>query len=291
MLKKALGSLDSSTGVFTPAPRIDMRGCLEFSFSQITSPAPASPPAGPSFQSIYSTINPSPTPHLHYGGSPTANPRVPGCKPQTGRTFRQQKRLELMVQLENAAVPEHAAAAMLGISFTRLKQIKKSTDYLKTRMQLTLGIVIDHGQRLTQVKEQRKEILTQMLPQALQVIANAVQRPALSLGEQKFQVAVAQDILDREGSLAKVSKSEVRTVDKFDWNFIDSQNRSIMDVVRGSAQTRHARAATEIQDTLNLSRDFSSSRTIDPKEQQEALEVLEKEALAAVMSQPPQWEN
>lgn len=283
MMKKALGSLDTSTGVFTPAPRPDYRSLLAF---RVTPPAPA--PAAPTPFPSSSIFNPTGVSngHLHYGGSPTANPKINGCKPASGRSFRTQKRLELMVQLENSAVPDHMAAAMLNISLTRLKQIKKSTDYLKARMKLTLGIVVDHGQRLEQIKEQRKEVLTSMLPQALQVIANAITRPALTVQEQKLQVAVAQDLMDREGSLAKVSRSEVKQVDKFDWNFIDEQNRSIFDVIKTTAKANmnNSRTAAEIQDAVNLSADFSNSKTIDVKDQQAALDTLEKEAILEALT-------
>jgi hypothetical protein len=278
--------------VSAPASQ-DMRPCLRFSDSTLAAGPPA-PPAPPiSFNLNQGAIPPVPPlkRHLHYGGSPIATNGGIGCKPEKHRTFRQQKRLELIVQLENAAMPEQATAAMLCISVPRLRTIKKSADYLKTRMRLTFGIVVDHEARLSQIKEQRKEILTSMLPQALQVIANVLNKPTatLSIAEAKLQVAVAQDMLDREGSLAKVSRTEVKPVASFDWNPLDASNQSIFDVIRGAATANAARYASGgsdpngVQDTIELSKAFSESSTIDIKEQQEALELLEKQALAGLI--------
>ena len=292
MFKKPIGIFDTATKTFTVAPSIDYRSLLNISLCSMEQPAPAPPTAAQVF-STPATAHSS-TAHLHYGGSPVATNGFIGCKPQKGRTFRQQKRLELMVQMENAQIPEHMAAAMLGISLTRLKGIKKSLDYLKARMQLTLGIVIDHGQRLETIKEQRKEVLTQMLPQALQVIAHVVNRPTatLTIPEQKLQVAVAQDLLDREGSLAKVSKTEVKQVDRFDWNHMDAAGRSIIDVIRGAAkQNMTVSRASEVQDVINLSQDFSNSRTLNITEQQAALDELEKQALFAATENPARFQN
>jgi len=301
MLKKAIGSLDTTTGVFQQAPRPDYRGLLSFNSYSFSPPAPAPPaasifpppaatqPAGPPNNGVASI------PHLHYGGTPVATNGGIGCKPSKGRSFRMQKRLELIVQMENAQIPEHMMAPMLGISLTRLKGIKKSLDYLKVRMQLTLGIITDHGQKLEVIKEQRKDVLTQMIPQAMQVIAHVINQPTalLDLGKQKLQVAVAQDLMDREGTLVKVSKSEVKQVDRFDWNGIDSAGRSIMDVIRGAARQNMGGAAraSEVQDIINLSHDFSNSRTINVVEQQAALDKLEKEAILTAAVNPPRFQN
>lgn len=284
MLKKPQGTYDIATGVYTPAPTQDFRELLQFSLS----PPPTSTQnsSSSSNANVFPPAPAGPQQHLHYGGTPTKTNGGIGCKPATARTFRQQQRYELMVKMETSQIPDHMAAPMLGISLTRYKQIKKSFEYLKVRMELTLGIIVDKGQRLEVVREQRKEVLTQMLPDALKVIAHVVSQPTplLSLQDKKLQVAVAQDLLDREGSLAKVSKSEIRQVDEFNWKSLDDSNKSVFDVIRGAAQKNMQINASRIQDTINLSADFSNSKTIDVKEQQAALSELEAEAIARAVS-------
>lgn len=297
MLKKAIGAFDTSTGKFVAAPKVDYREMIKF---QLGSEIPeshsscasrnATPISSSGYAAFASSSGAAPSSkggHLHYGGSVNQSKKSMGVKPQSGRTFKQQKRLELIVRMENAAIPEGQIAAMLLITVNRLRSIRKTLEYLKARHQITLGIVVEAEASLPQIKEQRKEVLTQMLPQALQVIANVIYQPTalLDTGAKKLQVSVAQDLMDREGTLAKVSKSEIKVEDKkFDWNFMDQSHGSVLDVIRGSAQSRMNRNAFDLQNTINLSQDFSNSATISAIDQQASLDNLEKQALAEALA-------
>jgi len=167
--------------------------------------------------------------HLYYGGSISPKGAL-GPKPELGRQFRNQRRLELIVRLENAGIPESAISGMLTITVNRLRSIKKSPDYLAARIKITTGLIIDQDGALEETKAQRKEMLTRMLPAALQVIANAVHAPAITLGERRFQHEVARDILDREGTLAKVQRAEVVTAPAFDWTIHEATSIQILSV-------------------------------------------------------------
>ena len=197
---------------------------------------------------------PSPQEHLHYGGSLNTKTGAQGPKPHIGRQFRHQKRLELIVRMENAGLPESAIGAMLGISVNRIRHIKKSTDYLAARMKITVGLIVDQEGSLADIREQRKEMLVQMLPAALQVIANAVNAPALSLGERRFQHDVARDILDREGTFAKVQRSEITTTPTFDWSLHEQVSTEIFAVA--------AAAPKEIEDSMKTVERVSATQKI-----------------------------
>lgn len=240
--------------------------------------------------------------HLHYGGSINKQTGALGPKPQLGRTFRQQKRLELMVRLENAGIGVGAAAAMLGISVNRFNYLKKSPDYLNARLKITHGIIVDYDTQLQVVKEQRKDILTSMLPPALQVIANELNAPAVTLAERKHKASVALELMDREGTFAKVSRTEIKPVDHFEFEEADKASRSIIDAIRGAAApvtfsersgeraARHnlatepravGAASTESTHTIEAveaNEAFSNSHTLSQTDQQLALAKLEEEA-------------
>lgn len=221
--------------------------------------------------------------HLHYGGS--LNPRTSalGPKPQLGVTFRKQKRFETIIRLENAGLGEQAISAMLCISVNRLRYLKKDPDYLSARIRITHGIITDHEASLAQVKEQRKEILTQSLPAALQVLANELLAPAITLAERKHKVEVARDLLDREGTFAKVSRTEVKPVDHFDFEEADKASSSVISAIRGVAapalKQSSADRASEIETTIATAASFASGETIDASAQQAALDRLEAEAV------------
>lgn len=218
---------------------------------------------------------------LHYGGSLRASSSTPGLspRPKAGRgrpssngSFQAQKRFEMIARMENAGLPEAAIAPMLGISVPRLRYLKKLPEYLIVRMRITHGIILDNDAKVAEIKEQRKELLVQMLPPALQVLANTLLTQANSYPEKKLQVTVAQDILDRSDIYTKVSRTEVKPVSFFDFEKADEESSRVL------AAIKNAPALQSSVDT-DTARSFScGSESLTEEDQQLALSSLEAEA-------------
>lgn len=224
---------------------------------------------------------------LHYGGSLSRKTGRLGAKPAAQAQFKSQKRLETIVRLENAAIPESACAAMLCISVPRLRTIKKSPEYLAARIRITHGIILDHDSQIETIKSQRKEMLTQLLPPALQILANELSQPAHTLAERKHQAAIAQDLLDREGTFAKISKTEIKPVDAFDFEKADTASASVINTLKSAvSQQRLSASASSTVDThsahtadaVAANDEFSRSHTLSAVDQQAALDALEESA-------------
>jgi hypothetical protein len=170
---------------------------------------------------------------------------------------------------------------MLAISVPRLRTIKRSSDYLKARVAITHGIILDTESQLADIKEQRKEILTQMLPPALRVIANAVNQPPTSFPERVLQVKVAQDILDREGTFAKISRSEIRPAEGFNWASSEHSAREVISVIRGVRTSREAvelnssEQSLETARLIEITKAFATGKTITSEADSLAQRVLE----------------
>jgi hypothetical protein len=207
----------------------------------------------------------------HYGGSIKSNGKLSNS-PTGHKHFNAHKRHELIARLENAMLPRTAIAGMVGMSVNRLNHIMKSAAYLNTRLAITHGIIVDFDSRLADIKEQRREILTSFLPPALQILANEISRVPQNLAERKHQTAVAQDMLDREGSLAKISKTEIKPVDFFDFEHADRVSSVTIQAIRGTVQ----QTTEGVSEAMEISKKFSNSHTLDVGEQQEALKVLER---------------
>ena len=215
---------------------------------------------------------------LHYGGS--ANPRSGSLsnKPQAKRQFRVHLRHEQIIRLEAAGFTAGQIAPMLRISVPRIKQILRSPEYLIDRLKITHGIILDHDAQLSKIKEQRKEMLVQLLPAALQTIANELRRaPSPLLSERKHQTALALELLDREGTFAKVSRTEIKPVDAFDFEEKDAVSRSILSVIRGVAPPPALLSGTgeHSDEAVKANSEFSNSHTLSAMDQQAALKSLE----------------
>jgi hypothetical protein len=233
---------------------------------------------------------------LHYGGSAGKRGRL-SAKPDPKRAYAFQKKLETMVRLEAAGIGAAASAAMLCISVQRLNFLKNTPDYLTVRMRITHGIILDHDASLTHIREQRKEILVEMLPPALMILARELQRQPVTLAERAHQVRVAQDVLDRQGDFAKISKTEIKPVDSWDYEKHDAASKDIIAAIRGvsaappppngttnSATKQLANSFTDegmhSLEAVEANEAFSNSHTLSQTDQEAALARLEAEAAA-----------
>ena len=223
--------------------------------------------------------------HLHYGGSINPNGTV-SAKPQRGRVFKRQRRIEDIIRLENAGFSPVAIGAMLCISARRVVQVKATPDYLQARIRITHGIILDRDSRLSEIKEQRKEYLTQLLPDAWQFLAEEIQKPAQTLSERKLKLALTQDLLDREGTFAKISRTEIKPVDAFDFEKADAESMAVIHALKGATvhQVQHSVEAIE------ANKKFSNSHTLSAVDQQAALDSLEEEATNELVQMPTNGE-
>jgi len=212
---------------------------------------------------------------LHYGGVISQKTGRLGQRAGKGHQFKAKRRLENISRLENAGFTRPQIAAMVSISVNRLSHIMKSADYLIVRMAITHGIVLDGDAQLAQIKAQRKEMLTQLLPPALQALANELQAPAVTVAERKLKASIVQDYLDREGTFAKISRTEIKPVEQFDFEKADAASNSLINTIRGVALPEQSQGALA---ALTANKEFSNSHTLNSIDQQLALKELEAEA-------------
>jgi hypothetical protein len=234
---------------------------------------------------------------LHYGGSLRAKgSTTPGISPAPARrpgrpsqntSFQAQKRFEMIARMENAGMPESAIAPMLGISVSRLRYLKKMPEYLIVRMSVTHGIILDHESKVKEIKEQRKEMLVNLLPAALQTVANTLLTQPANYAEKKLQVDVAKDVLDRSDIFAKVSRTEIKPVSFFDFEKSDKESADVMRILKAvSSAPQVPNQATKAVNPSSLSSssiieveallaDFSGGAGLSSEEQQQALDSLE----------------
>jgi len=224
---------------------------------------------------------------LHYGGSLRQSPAsTPGLSPapvarkrgapSRNSSFQAQRRFELIARMENAGLPEAAIAPMLFISVPRLRYLKKMPEYLIVRMRITHGIILDQDAKLQEIKDQRKELLIQLLPPALQTLANTLLSQPQNYAERKLQVDVAKDVLDRSDIFAKVSRTELKPVSFFDFEKTDKDSEDIMRVIRNVSSAPVALDTNSVENILKVHEAFTSgSDALSENEQQSALEDLE----------------
>ncbi|HEY1645258.1 MAG TPA: hypothetical protein VGF75_02635 [Candidatus Saccharimonadales bacterium] len=135
-------------------------------------------------------------------------------KPRKGRYFRRHLRMEQAVRLESSGqYTNNEIAKILGVKLCTLHQMKAQTEYLQKRAELSTGVVVGLENGLRVDEENIRAEIREMLPAALRTLRNAVERGAVNnapIQDIKLGVEASKEIMDREGTFTKVSKSEIK---------------------------------------------------------------------------------
>jgi hypothetical protein len=117
------------------------------------------------------------------------------------KQFKRQIRMIRAVRLEAALYKDAEIAAFLKMSPMGLAQLKMDPDYIALRIQIQSGVVSDAEKELLKDTEYKYEMLRDMVPLALQGLYDAARSTNMHV-----KLKAAAEILDREGTMAKVSR-------------------------------------------------------------------------------------
>ena len=145
--------------------------------------------------------------------------------------------------------------------------------YITKRVELTTGISGDYDNKVKNTIESHKAYLEMMMPDALRVLANQLRNNPTSSQEKRLQTTVALEILDRQGSLPKISRTDVHAKVEHDYSSLDNVSKDLLAAVEGPVQS------TELDESINAlitaNTAFSQSKTLSTNEQEKAMKILE----------------
>lgn len=114
------------------------------------------------------------------------------------------------IEMANLGMTDDAIAMHLGVRVAVFRRLKKVKMYQQIKSQLLTGILAPLDEDLNNNYNVNKRRLASAVPMALENL--------MALASQKvdkgLQLKASQDLLDREGSFAKVSRQNVTVVDK-----------------------------------------------------------------------------
>jgi len=196
-------------------------------------------------------------------------------KKSPGRTWKRAMRLERVARLELTGLyTEDEIAISQGVTKQYINMLKRSPDYIAIRMQVATGVIAQADREMYEEIEENHGIIREMLPEALQVVRDTL----LDRSQPALRLKAAQDLLDREGTFAKVSKSEIKVKKDYDY----SQHSAAEDDLLAALQANTNKHATQ---TIGVE-EFSTSPG-DPKETEKLLEESLELIKGVVISQGP----
>lgn len=184
--------------------------------------------------------------HQPIFNTPSGNTSV---KSAPHRNFRRHLRMEKVARLEASGKFSNAEIAQIvGVTVQALWYIKAHPDYLRKRAELATGVISDIE---TEVRRDQAAILNEIqdsLPSALRVLRNAVERGAVegaSVQEIKIGMEAAKEILDRDGTFSKVSKTEIKVKQVPDQAKVEATEIDLLSVLQAAHATRQGQDKTQ----------------------------------------------
>ena len=225
-----------------------------------------------------SSLNSAKTSPIHYGGSLTAKGNL-SQMPRRGKRFAYLALIEKLVRLDlgmhnsGIVVPDGDIGRMIGRSARYVTVIRRSVDYLTMRIQIQTGISISSEATAKDIAEYRRAHFREMLPDALRVVADALLVQPKSLAERKLQTQIALEVMDREGTFPKISRTDVHAKVEHDYSSLDAVSAELLSVMDSPMQSEALPA--RLQGILDANRAFSNSETLTHDKQEAALASLE----------------
>ena len=122
------------------------------------------------------------------------------------KSYKRHIRMIQAVRLEAMLYKDAEIALFLKMSPAGLAQLKMDPDYIALRTQVQTGVVCEAEKALLTDTEYKHELIRDMVPQALQGLYDCARS-----ANEHVKLKAAAEILDREGTMAKVSRIGLAT--------------------------------------------------------------------------------
>lgn len=149
-----------------------------------------------------------------------------------GRTWKRLIRIERAVALQVSGLFTDAQiAAQIGICSVAYTTIKQTPEFKQRMIAATSGVIAQNDLAIKTDREYQAEYIREMVPTALTRLANLM----LSKNE-PVALKATMEVLDRDGTHAKVSRTSVEVKDHKDRSATDALSVNILAVIGGKVQ-------------------------------------------------------
>lgn len=212
----------------------------------------------------------------HFLGSLTKKGRL-STKVEQDIWYRTAVLVERLVRIDlanakGAGIPDPDIARMLKRSVVYLQALRKKRAYLVKRNELTTGIVLTLDGEIEEVVRYRKQQLKELMPSALRVYSDILQNKPLTTQEKRLQAMVAQEVLDREGTFPKISRTDTHVKVEHEFSELDGVSKDLLEAMGGKPQSKEEGSILE---AISRNKAFANTEQLNALEQQAALKALE----------------
>ena len=182
-------------------------------------------------------------------------------------------RFDLAKLSGQSLITDREISIILKRSIRQINHFRTLPAYLCKRVELTTGISTDFDRSVRTSIESHKQVLELMMPDALRVLANQLRNNPTNSVEKRLQTTVALEVLDRQGALPKISRTDVHAKVEHDYSTLDLISKDLSESIDGPIQSTEADAAISL--ILEANKKFANSETLATTKQEVAMKILE----------------
>lgn len=150
-----------------------------------------------------------------------------------GKTYKRHLKIERVVRLTAAGYTDEEIGFSLRITPVYVSMLRRTPEYIAIRSEVNTGVISEEDRMLREDITNVRAELRDMVPAALLAVRDTLYDKL----NPKLRFEAAKEILDREGTVAKVSRSEVRIKDEVDYSKHDAIATDILAALQASTRT------------------------------------------------------
>ena len=162
---------------------------------------------------------------------------------QTLRLTRKRMKMERIARLELLGYSDPEIAMHLGCTANYVSVLRMQPEFVQIRLELGSGLLASLTNDLEEDIKASQFELKALVPAAINVIKNTIYDQNTP---PKLKYEAAKEILDREGSLAKVSKTEIKRTDIFSFTH-DAVADNLLTALQGNTATQKTNVVTTVE--------------------------------------------
>ena len=217
-----------------------------------------------------------------FGGSITRRGKLSG-RPHGDVFFKTEILIEKLVRYDLlrisgiSLVSDQELSTLLKRSVSYINALRTKPAYLRKRIELTTGISPTLETQVVNSVQKHKQMMRMMLPDAMRAIADVLQKPATNTAEMRLKMEVARDVMDREGSLPKISRTDSHVKVDHDFTSTDGVSRELLEALSDDDKP----SPESIRSLIQVNKSFTNSESLTASEQEAAMAVLESMSSSA----------
>jgi hypothetical protein len=186
------------------------------------------------------------------------------AKVAPGRTYKRRLKIEKIARLTAAGYTDQEIAFSVGIGKVYVSMLRRTPEYIAILAEVNTGVISEIEGALREEIQNTRAELKSMLPSAILALRDAL----LDKSNPRLRLEAAKEILDREGSIVKISKTEVKLEKEVDFT---KQDATVADILAALSTTAH--------DTIMESGTEFISTSVDEETQEKLHAKLDLAAL------------